>query len=80
MARALLAASGYKVRGVTRNPDSEKAKALKDAGAEVVKGNMDDAASIEAAVSGAYGAFLVTNYMGSFSFVSRIQRLRGMRK
>ena len=60
--RALLAATGYKVRGVTRNPDSELAKALKAAGAEVVKGNLDDAASVQNAVSGAYGVFLMTNY------------------
>ena len=60
--RALLAATGYKVRGVTRNPDSESAKALKAAGTEVVKGNLDDAASVQSAVSGAHGVFLVTNY------------------
>ena len=60
--RALLAVTGYKVRGVTRNPDSELAKALKAAGAEVVKGNLDDAASVQNAVSGAYGVFLMTNY------------------
>ena len=60
--RALLAATGYKVRGVTRNPDSEAAKALKAAGTEVVKGNLDDAASVQSAVSGAHGVFLVTDY------------------
>ena len=62
VARALLADGTFKVRGVTRNPDSEKAQALKNAGAEVVKADLNDAASVEAAVSGAYGVFLVTNY------------------
>ena len=54
--------SGFKVRGVTRNPDRDKAKALKAAGAEVVKGNLDDIPSVEAAVKGVYGVFYVTNY------------------
>ena len=64
--RALLAATGYKVRAVTRNPDSESAKALKAAGTEVVKGNLDDAVSVQNAVSGAYGVYLVTNYFELF--------------
>ena len=61
IARALLK-SGFKVRAVTRNPDSDKAKALKDAGAEVIKANLDDIASVDAAFQGAHGAFVVTNY------------------
>ena len=62
IARALLTTKGFKVRAVTRNPDSEKAKALKEAGAEVVKANLDDISSVDAALQGAYGAFVVTNY------------------
>jgi len=58
---------GYKVRAVTRNPDGEKAKALKATGADVVKGDLNDAATIETAVQGAYGVFLVTDYWGLFS-------------
>ena len=64
--RALLAATGYSVRVVTRNPDSEAAKALKPAGTEVVKGNLDDAVSVQSAVSGAHGVFLMTNYFELF--------------
>ena len=63
--RALLT-NGFKVRAVTRNPDSEKAKALKAAGAEVFKANLDDTASVEAAFQGAYGAFVVTDYWELF--------------
>ena len=64
VARALLA-KGYKVRAVTRNPDNPKAKELQAKGAELVQvKNMDDAASLEAAIKGAYGVFLVTNYWG----------------
>ena len=61
VAKALVAA-GFKVRGVTRNTASEKAQEAAKLGIEVVKGNLDDVASIDAAVSGSYGVFLVTNY------------------
>ena len=61
VARALLD-KGFKVLGVTRNPDSDKAQALKQLGAEVRKGNLDEQASVDAVVEGAYGVFLVTNY------------------
>ena len=67
VARALLA-KGYQVRAVTRNPDSPKAKELQAKGAELVQvKNMDDVASLEAAIKGAYGVFLVTNYWGMFA-------------
>lgn len=66
VARALLQA-GFKVRAVTRNPDSEKARALKAVGAEAVKGDLNDAASIAAAVKEAYGVFCVTDYWGLFA-------------
>ncbi len=63
VARALLVKEGgFQVRAVTRNPDSEKAKALKTAGAEVVKADLNDTGSVERAVQGAYGVFLVTDY------------------
>ena len=61
VARALLD-KGFKVLGVTRNPDSDKAQALKQLGAEMRKGNLDEQASVDAVVEGAYGVFLVTNY------------------
>ena len=61
VARALLD-RGFKVRGVTRNPDSDKALALKKLGVEVKKGDLDDQASVDAVVEGAYGVFLVTNW------------------
>ena len=61
---ALLAASGYKVRALTRNPDSSGAKALTEKGCEVVKVDMEDASSLENALKGCYGAFVVTNYWG----------------
>ena len=71
---ALLADGTFKVRGVTRNPDSEKAQALKNAGAEVVKADFNDAASVEAAVSGAYGVYLVTNYWELFDWQKELEQ------
>ena len=41
IARALLENS-FRVRAVTRNVDSDKAKALREAGAEVVAGSIND--------------------------------------
>jgi uncharacterized protein YbjT (DUF2867 family) len=69
LARAILndKSSEFAVRAITRNPDSDKAKALAAQGAEVVKADLDDAASVERAFKGAYGAFCVTNFWEHFS-------------
>ncbi len=56
--------SAYKVRALTRNPDSNAAKSLLSKGCEVVKVDMDDKASLEKAIAGSYGVFAVTNYWG----------------
>ncbi len=60
VARELLA-KGYPVRAMTRNPDSENARALAKQGAEVVRGDLDDADSLAEAVRGAWGAFSLQN-------------------
>lgn len=57
-ARALLA-EDFRVRILTRNPDSPAAQALVAAGAEAVAGDMEDAASLAGAVAGASGVFSV---------------------
>jgi len=59
-ARELLAA-GHRVRAVTRKPDGDAAKALAKLGAEVVRGDLDDAASIKQAFAGAWGLYAVQN-------------------
>jgi len=59
-ARAL-AGKGFKIRALTRNPNSDAAKALAATGAELVKGDLDDEASIKAALAGAWGAYAVQN-------------------
>ena len=49
-------------RALTRDPSAPKARQLAEAGAEVVAADLDDAASVRRAFSGAFGAFCVTNY------------------
>lgn len=58
---------GFLARAVTRDPNSDKAKALADLGAEVVAGDVDDADSIVSALDGAYGAFFITFFWDHFS-------------
>jgi uncharacterized protein YbjT (DUF2867 family) len=59
--------SEFAVRAVTRNPDSDKAKALAELDAEVVKADLDDVQSLTDAFKGAYGAFCLTNFWEHFS-------------
>ena len=59
--RHLAKRGGFKLRAMTRKPDGEAAKALSALGAEVVAGDLNDAASLERAVAGAWGAFAVQN-------------------
>ncbi len=54
--------SGFTVRALTRNVNSEKAKELKKMGAEVVQADVNDVESLKKAFKGAYGAYLVTFY------------------
>ena len=66
VARSLLSRGRFDVRAITRNPDSPAAQALRDLGAEVVKGDLDDPSSLAAALDGCYGAFGVTNFWEHF--------------
>jgi uncharacterized protein YbjT (DUF2867 family) len=80
LVRAILAdADGpFAARAITRNPTSDKAKALADAGAEVVAADLDDVASLERAFDGAYGVFCVTNFWEHFSPEKELQQARNM--
>lgn len=60
VARELLA-RGHKVRAMTRNPDGPNAKAMADLGATVVRGDLDDEASLDGALKGVWGVFGVQN-------------------
>jgi uncharacterized protein YbjT (DUF2867 family) len=59
--RHLAKRGGFKLRAMTRKPDSDGAKAAAALGAEIVTGDLDDAASLEKALSGAWGVFAVQN-------------------
>jgi uncharacterized protein YbjT (DUF2867 family) len=69
LARSILddPAGGFSVRALTRRPDSEVAKALADAGAEVVRADLDEPESLTQAFEGCQGAFCVTNFWEHFS-------------
>ena len=60
VARELLA-RGHRVRAMTRKPDGDAAQALARLGAEVVKGDLDDAESLKRPIQGAWGVFAVQN-------------------
>lgn len=69
---------GFVARAVTRDPKSDKAKALAALGAEVVGGDIDDAASLASAFNGAYGAFCVTFFWAHFSAEKEIAEAKAM--
>jgi len=56
-----LVGKGFALRAMTRNPGGDAAKALAARGIEVVSGDLDDASSLERAVTGAWGVFAVQN-------------------
>src|SRR4051794_26668502 len=59
--------SEFSVRAVTRDANSDKAKALAALGAEVVTADIDDKESMQKALQGAYGAYFVTFFWSHFS-------------
>jgi uncharacterized protein YbjT (DUF2867 family) len=69
LARAILAdpGGGFAVRALTRQAQSDKAKSLAAAGAEVVSADLDDETSLQRAFEDAHGAYLVTNFWEHFS-------------
>ncbi|OFW17356.1 MAG: NmrA family protein [Acidobacteria bacterium RIFCSPLOWO2_12_FULL_67_14] len=53
--------TGFTLRAMTRKPEGDKGRALAGQGVEVVKGDLDDEASLRAALAGAWGVFAVQN-------------------
>jgi uncharacterized protein YbjT (DUF2867 family) len=53
---------GWKVRALVRDLNNEAAKAVARQGAELVKGDLNERASIQSALEGAYGVFSFQNY------------------
>ena len=80
LVRAILAdkQGPFRVRALTRDVNSENAKALAKAGAEVVAADIDDPKSLDRAFTGAYGAFLVTFFWAHFSAERETAEARSM--
>jgi uncharacterized protein YbjT (DUF2867 family) len=68
----------FAVRAITRDPSSDKAKELAEAGAEVVAGDVDDVKSLKKAFSGAHGAFCVTFFWAHFKPELELAQARNM--
>jgi uncharacterized protein YbjT (DUF2867 family) len=80
LVRAILAddSGEYAARAITRNVESDKAKALAAAGAEVVTADLDDDASLERAFEGAHGVFCLTNFWEHFSPEKETQQVANL--
>lgn len=61
VARSLLQNSSFKVRGISRNADSDASKSLAAQGAEVVQANGFDFDQMLAAFQDSWGAFVNIN-------------------
>ena len=60
VARALQG-SGFRLRGLTRKPESQQAGALAHHGIDIVKGDLDDEATLRRALAGTWAVFSVQN-------------------
>ena len=60
---ARLLARGHKVRALTRNPDKPSAQSLAEAGADVVRADLEDASTLEGALDGAGALFSVQDFL-----------------
>jgi uncharacterized protein YbjT (DUF2867 family) len=80
LVRAILddPSGGFAARAITRDPDTDAARALARAGAEVVAADVDDEASLARAFAGAYGAYCVTFFWAHFSPDREQQQARHM--
>src|SRR5689334_25115588 len=61
-ARSLLE-RGWETKAFVRDPESAGAVALREAGATLAVGNLDDPASLAAAMEGAHGVFVALTMM-----------------
>jgi uncharacterized protein YbjT (DUF2867 family) len=82
MVRAIQAdkSGSFEARAITRNPNGEKAQALRAAGVEVVAGDIDKPETLASAFAGTYGAFCVTNFWEHFSAEREVTQARNMAK
>jgi uncharacterized protein YbjT (DUF2867 family) len=80
LVRAILGdpGGGFAARAITRDVNSDKAKELAKAGAEVVAADVDDEESLKRAFAGAYGAYCVTFFWAHFSPEKETAEARNM--
>jgi uncharacterized protein YbjT (DUF2867 family) len=80
LARAILSepAGEFAVRALTRDPNTPTARELAGLGAEVVRADVDDPASLRTAFSGAHGAFCVTFFWAHLSPERELAEARGI--
>jgi len=57
-----LAADGWRLAALVRNPDAPAARALAARGVELSHGDLDDPASLDAALQGTYGVYSVQSW------------------
>ena len=68
----------FACRAITRDPTKDKARALAERGAEVVRADLDDVDSLRAAFGGAYGIYCVTNFWEHFSAEKEKQQAKNL--
>lgn len=80
LVRAIMADQGgpFTARALTRNPNSDKAKALAALGAEIVHADEDDAASLQSAFQGAHCAYCVTFFWEHMSPEKELTQARNL--
>lgn len=59
---ALRGSTDFSIRALTRSAAGPKAERLRDSGVDVVQGDVDDEASLRAAVNGVHGVFVALNF------------------
>jgi hypothetical protein len=64
---ALLQNGRYTLRAITRNPDSEAARALAARGVQLAKADANDVDSLKAAFQGSYAVYAVTDFFEPFT-------------
>lgn len=72
--RNLLAAGDWTVRALVRDPNTDAARALADAGAELVQADLDQPETLAAAFAGAHGVYSVQTFMGPDGIDGEIRR------
>jgi uncharacterized protein YbjT (DUF2867 family) len=80
LVRAIMAdpSGPFTARALTRDPNSDKARALAALGAEIVQADVDDEASLRRAFQGAHGAFCVTFFWAHMKPEKELSEARNM--